>query len=70
MQYTEQHAWIPAFAIHYHLAVDGISVPLILLTTFSTLLVALLVPPTDRPAPASGRLSGAGGFDERGVCSP
>ncbi len=50
MQYTEQYAWIPAFAIRYHLAVDGIAVPLILLTTFSTLLVALLVPPTDRPA--------------------
>ncbi|MDM8557251.1 NADH-quinone oxidoreductase subunit M [Candidatus Parabeggiatoa sp. HSG14] len=41
MQFTEQLAWIPAFGINYHLGVDGISMPLILLTTFTTILVIL-----------------------------
>ena len=39
MQLAENHVWIPAFNVHYALAVDGISVPLILLTTFVTILV-------------------------------
>jgi NADH:ubiquinone oxidoreductase subunit 4 (subunit M) len=33
MQFVEQHAWIPAYGIHYNLGVDGIAVALILLTT-------------------------------------
>ena len=33
MQFQELAAWIPAFHIDYHLGVDGISLPLILLTT-------------------------------------
>lgn len=41
MQFTEQVPWIPAFNINYHLGVDGISMPLIILTTFSTVLVVL-----------------------------
>jgi len=41
MQFVERAAWIPAVGINYHLGVDGISMPLILLTTFTTLLVAL-----------------------------
>ena len=41
MQFVEQHNWIPLFKINYHLGVDGISMPLILLTSFSTLLVVL-----------------------------
>jgi NADH-quinone oxidoreductase subunit M len=41
MQFTEQLAWIPTFDINYHLGVDGISMPLILLTTFTTILVVL-----------------------------
>jgi NADH-quinone oxidoreductase subunit M len=41
MQFTEELAWIPAFGIKYHLGVDGISMPLIILTTFTTLLVIL-----------------------------
>ena len=41
MQFVEKTAWIPTFNIHYHLGVDGISMPLILLTTFSTVLVVL-----------------------------
>jgi NADH-quinone oxidoreductase subunit M len=39
MQFVERAAWIPAFDVHYHLGVDGISMPLILLTTFVTVLV-------------------------------
>ena len=41
MQFVEQHAWIPAFNINYHLGIDGISMPLILLTSFTTVLVVL-----------------------------
>ena len=41
MQFVEKAMWIEAFDIHYHLGVDGISVPLILLTTFITVLVVL-----------------------------
>ena len=33
--------WIPAFNINYHLGVDGIAVPLILLTSFTTLIVVI-----------------------------
>ena len=35
-QYVEKLPWIPQFAAFYHLGVDGISLPLILLTTFMT----------------------------------
>jgi len=41
MQFTERTAWIPAFDAWYHLGVDGISMPLILLTTFITVLVVI-----------------------------
>ncbi len=39
MQFVERVAWIPQFGIYYHLGVDGISLPLIILTTFTTVLV-------------------------------
>ncbi|MCH9645828.1 MAG: NADH-quinone oxidoreductase subunit M [Proteobacteria bacterium] len=39
MQFEEKTSWIPQFDIYYHLGVDGISMPLIILTTFSTILV-------------------------------
>ncbi|HSH85368.1 MAG TPA: NADH-quinone oxidoreductase subunit M [Guyparkeria sp.] len=39
MQFTEHLAWIPAFGINYALGVDGISMPLLVLTTFTTVLV-------------------------------
>ena len=42
MQFIENKAWIPAFDIYYALGVDGISVALILLTTFTTVLVVIL----------------------------
>lgn len=38
-QFQERLSWIPAFNIYYHLGVDGISVPLILLTSFTTMIV-------------------------------
>ena len=41
MQFEEKASWIPAFNIFYHLGVDGISMPLIMLTTFTTVLVVL-----------------------------
>ncbi|MFP5344542.1 MAG: NADH-quinone oxidoreductase subunit M [Gammaproteobacteria bacterium] len=41
MQFVELIPWITTFNIHYHLGVDGISMPLILLTSFSTVLVVL-----------------------------
>ncbi|MBW5290924.1 MAG: NADH-ubiquinone oxidoreductase chain M [Candidatus Ruthia sp. Asou_11_S2] len=39
MQFVEKTSWISQFNIHYHIGVDGISMPLIILTTFSTILV-------------------------------
>jgi len=39
MQFQEYRSWIPAFNVHYHLGVDGIAMPLILLTTFISILV-------------------------------
>ena len=39
MQFVEKVSWISQFNIFYHLGVDGISMPLIILTTFSTILV-------------------------------
>ncbi len=39
MQFVEYTSWIPAFNIHYHLGVDGLSMPLVLLTTFTQVLV-------------------------------
>lgn len=41
MQFYEQIPWIDAFNIYYALGVDGISVPLILLTTVITVLVII-----------------------------
>lgn len=36
MQMVEQHAWLPAFNINYHLGVDGISVLFVVLTALLT----------------------------------
>jgi NADH-quinone oxidoreductase subunit M len=43
MQFVELVPWIDAFGIriNYHLGIDGISLPLILLTTFSTVIVVI-----------------------------
>ena len=41
MQFTEQVRWIPAIDANYHLGIDGLSLPLILLTAFMTVLVVV-----------------------------
>ena len=41
MQFVEKMSWINVFDIQYFLGVDGISVPLILLTTFLTVIVVV-----------------------------
>jgi NADH-quinone oxidoreductase subunit M len=41
MQFQEKIPWIDAFNANYHLGIDGISMPLIILTTFTTVLVVL-----------------------------
>lgn len=42
MQFVEKHQWIQSPSIHYSLGVDGISMPLVLLTTFLTPLCILV----------------------------
>jgi NADH-quinone oxidoreductase subunit M len=51
-QFVEQLPWIPAFNATYHLGVDGISLPLILLTTFITvpIIIAAWTVIEQRPA--------------------
>ncbi|MBP8901058.1 MAG: NADH-quinone oxidoreductase subunit M [Thiobacillaceae bacterium] len=41
MQFGEAAEWVPMFNIHYRLGVDGISMPFILLNSFTTVLVVL-----------------------------
>ncbi|MEX2481410.1 MAG: NADH-quinone oxidoreductase subunit M [Gammaproteobacteria bacterium] len=41
MQFVERLPWIEAFGIEYFIGIDGIALPLILLTTFMTVLVVL-----------------------------
>jgi NADH-quinone oxidoreductase subunit M len=41
MQFTELSPWIQAFNINYSLGVDGLSMPLVILTTFITVLVVI-----------------------------
>lgn len=41
MQFQEKASWVEAFKVYYHLGIDGISMPLIILTTFSTVLVVI-----------------------------
>ncbi len=41
MQFEEKAQWIKAFNINYHLGVDGISMPLIVLTTLLTVIVVI-----------------------------
>ncbi|MFT5173366.1 MAG: NADH-quinone oxidoreductase subunit M [Gammaproteobacteria bacterium] len=41
MQFVERGQWIPMFNIEYFIGVDGISMPLILLTTFITVIVVI-----------------------------
>jgi NADH-quinone oxidoreductase subunit M len=41
MQFVEKLPWIPSLGAFYHLGVDGIAMPLILLTTFTTVLIVI-----------------------------
>lgn len=41
MQFVELSPWIEAFNVNYHLGIDGISLLLILLTTFTTVLIII-----------------------------
>ncbi|MGY6588836.1 MAG: NADH-quinone oxidoreductase subunit M [Wenzhouxiangella sp.] len=41
MQFEERVVWIAAFNVHYHLGIDGLSLPLILLTTFIGVLIVI-----------------------------
>jgi NADH-quinone oxidoreductase subunit M len=41
MQFGEDHLWIAALNVHYILGVDGIALPLVLLTTLTTVLVVI-----------------------------
>jgi NADH-quinone oxidoreductase subunit M len=41
IQFVERTAWIPSLKVEYFLGVDGISMPLILLTTFITIFVII-----------------------------
>ena len=41
MQFTEHAVWIPTYHINYDLGVDGISMPMIVLTSFTTTIVIL-----------------------------
>ncbi len=41
MQFVEKSVWIELFNIEYYLGIDGISMPLIILTTFITVLVII-----------------------------
>ncbi len=38
MQFTEQYSWIPGLGIEYHLGVDGLGLPLLVLTALLSLL--------------------------------
>jgi NADH-quinone oxidoreductase subunit M len=41
MQFVYTHPWISRFSVNYHLGVDGISMPLILLNSLMTILVVI-----------------------------
>ncbi len=41
MQFVESHTWIAALKVNYHLGVDGISLALVLLTSFTSVLIVI-----------------------------
>ncbi|MBI5780434.1 MAG: NADH-quinone oxidoreductase subunit M [Rhodocyclales bacterium] len=41
LQFVEIRDWIPRYAVRYHLGVDGISMPFVLLNSFVTLIVVI-----------------------------
>ena len=79
-QFVEQRAWIPSLGVSYHVGVDGISVLLVLLTTFLMPLVllswqpAIAISATTHPMPLdyNNRLLAAAGLKRmrQGQCQP
>ncbi len=69
LQFSETLAWIPRFHAYYALGVDGISMPLVLLTAFMTVPVVIAGWTRDRDAPGAvlRRLSHHGRAPDRGV---
>ncbi len=59
MQFTETVAWLPSFDINYAIGVDGISMPLIILTTLINVIVVISAWDVikDRPAMYLGAFS-------------
>ena len=59
MQFTESLAWLPSFNVNYALGVDGISMPLIILTTIINVVVVISAWEVikDRPAVYLGAFS-------------
>ena len=59
MQFTENAAWLPSFGINYALGIDGISMPLIILTTMINMIVVISAWEVikDRPAIYLGAFS-------------
>ena len=57
MQFVQNLVWVEAVGVRYHVGVDGIALPLILLTTLSTLLVTFLVPRAITPGNNASYLS-------------
>ncbi len=41
MQFVENISWISAYKIRYHIGVDGISMPMVILTTFTSVIVVM-----------------------------
>jgi NADH-quinone oxidoreductase subunit M len=41
MQFVERTGWMPAIHADFHIGVDGISMPLVVLTTFTTVLIVI-----------------------------
>lgn len=41
MQFVEKVTWIPIYGVNYYLGVDGISMPLVILTTLTTVIVIM-----------------------------
>jgi NADH-quinone oxidoreductase subunit M len=41
MQFVEQFSWIPTLNVHYYMGIDGLSLPMILLTTMLCFLAAI-----------------------------
>lgn len=72
MQATTDVSWIPAIGVRFHLGVDGVSLPLIVLTALLTFLCALYSEkrlPSGRASPRQGPSPGCSS-SSKSACSP